>query len=165
MQFVGGTIRVTNAPFDIAWNGSTWTGLGNMGKIEQTQETSAAEVQGLRFEIAGPLSSYVSLALGEVLQGAPCLVYVCFFDANHVVVDAALEWSGRIDTMTVQDSAENSIIQVTAESRLADWQRPRVRRHTNEDLQIDYAGDLFYEYIPTLVDAEVVWPAAAWFKK
>ena len=34
MEFDSGTSRVTNAAYDITWNGSTWTGVGALGSFE-----------------------------------------------------------------------------------------------------------------------------------
>lgn len=165
MEFAGGTVYLTDAGVAVTWNGNTYTDVGNMGRMEPIRETATLEIVGVRFQLAGPLSAYVSAALQEHVQGKAARVYVAFFNASHVVVDAVLEWAGIIDTMAIDDSTENATITVNAESRLIDWQRPRERRHVHQDQQIDYPGDMFYEHVPNMVDAEIVWPAAAYFKK
>ena len=48
-------------------------------------------------------------------------------------------------------------ISVSAESRLAAWDRPNVRRYNHEDQQIDYPGDKFFEFVPQMVDRLLVW--------
>lgn len=165
MGFASGLIRVTDAAHSLSWDGNLYTGLGNLGQIDEIKETATGEVTGLRFQIAGPLSGYVSIALGEHVQGAPVTVRVAFFNETHVVVRAPIEWLGRVDTMTVADTPDNAIIQVTAESRVTDWQRPKERRHNLEDHHIEYPSDMFYEFLPTMVEKEIVWPAASYFHR
>jgi hypothetical protein len=163
--FASGTIRLTDAAHNLTWNSQTWTGLGNLGQMDSIKEASTGEVTGLRFQLAAPISGYLSIVLGEHVQGSPVTVYVGFCNSSHVVVRAPVEWTGRVDTMTVSDSGENSVIQLTAESRVADWQRPKERRHNLEDHRIDYADDRFYEFVPTMVEKEIVWPAASYFRR
>lgn len=166
MQFGSGTVYVTDLPYNIDWNGHTWTGLGHMGSIEAVRESAQAEATGLRFTLAGPIAAYLSLALNETLQGDPVLLYVAFFDANHQIIpDPVLEWSGRADTMQVVDASENSAISVTAESRYVDFARARVRRFTDPDQQAAYPGDKFFEYLPQMVEKTIIWPAASFFRK
>lgn len=165
LEFASGTIYLTDAGADVTWGGNTYTAVGNMGNMAPIRETSAPEAVGVRFELAGPLSGYVATALGEHVQGLAARIYVAFFNANHVVVDAVLEWLGRIDTMVIEDGVESARIIVNAESRLADWQRPKTRRHNAEDQHIDYPADEFYSFLPKMVEAEIVWPSASYFRQ
>ncbi len=166
IQFGGGTVRVTDAPYNITWSGNEFTGLGHLGQIEPIRESAEAEATGLRFTLAGPVSAYLSLALQEPLQGDPVLVYVAFFDANHqIIADPVLEWSGRADTMSVSDSADQSTITLTAESRFADFARARERRFSDADQQAAYPGDKFFEFLPQMAEKTIIWPAASFFRK
>jgi hypothetical protein len=101
-----------------------------------------------------------------IMQGKPVKVYVAFFDANETLIGTpAEEWAGLIDTMTTDDApgGESSIV-VTAESRYAQFARPRLRRHSDEDQQAAYAGDLFYQYAADMVEKSIVFPNREWFK-
>lgn len=166
MQFGSGTVYVSSLPYNIDWNGHTWTGLGHMGQIDTVRESAQGDATGLRFTLAGPIAAYLSIALNEQLQGDPILLYVALFDANNqIIADPVLEWSGRADTMQIVDGAENSAISVTAESRYADFARPRVRRFTDADQQAAYPGDKFFEFLPQMVEKTIIWPAASFFRK
>lgn len=166
MQFGSGTVRVTDLPYNITWGGNEFTGLGHMGQIESVRESAQAEATGLRFTLAGPIAAYLSLALNEELQGDPILLYVGFFGSDHqLIADPVLEWSGRADTMQVLDAGENSAISVTAESRYADFRRPRERRFSDADQQVFYPGDKFFEFLPQMTEKTIIWPAASFFRK
>jgi hypothetical protein len=166
MQFGSGTVRVTDLPYDIVHAGNIWTGLGHMGSIEPVRESAQSEATGLRFTLAGPIAAYLSLALQEQLQGDPVLLYVAFFDSNHqIIADPALEWSGRADSMSIQDGGENASISVSAESRFADFARPRIRRFSDADQQAAYPGDRFFEFLPQMVEKTLIWPARQFFER
>jgi hypothetical protein len=165
MQFATGTIYLTNAGRDIAWNGQTWLATRG-GNVESIREAATSEATGLRFSIAGPIGAYLSTALQEHVQGKPVKVYIAFFDSNEALIGTPVEeWSGLIDTMTVDDApgGESSIV-VTAESRYAQFARPRLRRHSDEDQQAAYPGDLFYQYAADMVEKSIVFPNREWFK-
>ena len=55
------------------------------------------------------------------------------------------------------DVGATATITVNAESRLADWDRPRVRRYNHEDQQIDYPGDMGFEFVPQMATKELRW--------
>lgn len=166
MQFGSGTVYVTDLPYNIEWNGQTWTGLGHLGQMDVIRESAESEATGMRFTLAGPVAAYLSLALQEQLQGDPILVRVAFFDENNqIIADPVIEWSGRADTMSVSEGADQATITVTAESRFADFARPRIRRFSDADQQASYPGDKFFEFLPQMVEKTIIWPAASFFKK
>lgn len=166
MQFASGTIYVTTAarreprltvPRHVARGGN----------VESIREAATNEATGLRFTLAGPIGAYLSAALSEHVQGKPVKVYVALFDANDNIIDGAVEeWGGLTDTMTVEEGGgDTSTIIVSAESRYAQFARPKISRHNDADQQAVYAGDLFYKYAPGMVERSLVWPNREWFKR
>ena len=59
--------------------------------------------------------------------------------------------------MSVSEDAESASITLTAESRMIDLNRPRVRRYTPEDQKIDYPNDKGLDYVSSLQEAEISW--------
>jgi len=62
------------------------------------------------------------------------------------------------DPPTYSGSGSAQII-VTAESRLAGWERPKVRRFNDADQKKLYPTDRFFEGMVEGVEVEVVWPS------
>ena len=109
-----------------------------------------------RATIAGAEAN-VAVALGQVYQGRSCRLWMAPLTADHAVIDdPALVFWGRMDTMDIE-LGDTATITVAAESRLAAWDRPRVRRFNHEDQQIDHPGDQFFEFVPQMVDRQLVW--------
>ncbi|MEY2653658.1 MAG: hypothetical protein RLZZ524_686 [Pseudomonadota bacterium] len=157
MDFSSGFLRVNNSAVDITWNSYEWLGVGQLGSIDTIKEGAGLEAHGLSFRISGVPQANVAVALTQDYQGRDCRVYLAPLTAAHaVIVDPVLVWSGRLDTMDI-NLGKTATITVAAESRLADWDRPRVRRYNQEDQQIDYPDDLGFEFVPQMVDKQIVW--------
>jgi hypothetical protein len=158
MDFPSGFLRVNNSAVTFPWNGYNWLGLGNLGGIDAIKEGASLESRGLAFRLSGVPPANISFALGQQYQGRACNVWFAPLDpATHAVVaDPVLIFSGRLDTMSIE-LGETATITVTAESRLADWARPRVRRYNHDDQQIDYPGDKGFAFVTSIVDKELRW--------
>ena len=157
MDFSTGFLRVNNSGVTFPWNGYDWLGVGRLGSIDPIKEGAGLEANGLAFRISGVPTANIALALGTYYQGRSCKVWAAPLTAEHAVIaDPVLVFWGRLDTMDIE-LGETATITVNAESRLADWDRPRVRRYNQEDQQIDYPDDLGFEFVPGLVDKQIVW--------
>jgi hypothetical protein len=62
-----------------------------------------------------------------------------------------------MDVLKINEQAETSTIELAVENRLISFDRANERRYTHEDQQIDYAGDLGFEFIPDLQDKPIIW--------
>jgi hypothetical protein len=169
MMFDATPMRVCSAPYSIQWNSFTWTGLGNLGTVEEVREAEGGEVSGLAFTLTGVPTSMIATALGEKYQRRVVNVYVGFLNLpqHGLLADPVLEWSGLIDTMAVVDEARSgaATIRVTAENELYDFARPAPLFWTDEDQQRLYPGDTGLRFAKQLTDRQIVWPAADFFKR
>jgi hypothetical protein len=72
-----------------------------------------------------------------------------------IIADPIGPFRWRIDTMAIE-KGKTATITLTAENRLADWDRARIRRWTDEDQKADYPTDRFFEFIPELQEKEII---------
>jgi hypothetical protein len=157
MDFPSGFLRVNNSAITVAWNGYDWLGVGRLGSIDAISEGIALEARGLAFRISGVPPEHVSIALGTQYQGRDCKVWFAPLTEDHVpIADPVLAFHGRLDVMDIELGA-SATITVSAESRLADWDRPRVRRYNAEDQAIDDPTDKGFEFVPQMVEKELRW--------
>lgn len=157
LDFSSGFLRLNNSGVSFDWNGYTWTGIGKLGGIEPVKETADLQALGVAMHILGIDPAIIAIALGTQYQGRSCKLWAAPLTAAHaIIVDPVLIFWGRMDTMSI-DLGETATITVNAESRLADWDRPRVRRYNHEDQQIDYPGDLGFEFVPQMVEKQLLW--------
>lgn len=156
--FTGGTLRLWTGVGPISWNGQTWTGAGNLMGVSPPTETIDVRAQGITCTLSGMPSSLISTALGQARLGQAGKVWLGVMDAaGAVIADPYLAFEGRLDVPGIEDAGASCTISVNYESRLIDLQRPRERRWTDDDAQIDFAGDRGFEYVPALQDQVLTW--------
>jgi len=157
-EFTGGTLRLWSGVGTISWNGQSWTGAGSLLGFGQIQETTEIRASGTTISLNGISSSLISIALAQCRQGLSGRVWLGGLDAsNAVIADPYMAFEGRLDVPEISDEGETCTISISYESRLIALERPRDRRVTHEDQQIDYPGDLFREYMVSLQDKVLNW--------
>lgn len=157
MQFDSGFLRLWSGRGDLEFNSETYLGVGDMGRLSQVEEGIEQRAFGITFELSGIPASFVSLALSEELQNRKAEFWLGFFDDDYVLItDPILVFRGRMDTMDVQ-IGETATIAVTVESRLIDWNRPRIRRYTDADQQERFPGDKGFQFMSDASEREINW--------
>lgn len=157
LDFQSGFVRVNSSPSSIVIEGNEYLGVGSLGKISAVQEGSDQQAYGITLTLSGIPSELISIALGEHYQGRSCRVLLALLDENHqVIASPTILWSGRMDTMDIE-LGESATISVTAESRLVDWERARIRRYTSEDQRAEHPDDKGFEFVPRMQEKELIW--------
>jgi hypothetical protein len=103
-------------------------------------------------------AALVTKALDEVRQGKPGTVWFGARDSTGAIIaDPAICYAGRMDVGRIHEAGDESSIMVSFESRYRSLQIPRVRRFTHEDQQIDWPGDLGFQYMTEIVHGGESW--------
>lgn len=157
LDFSTGLVYFTNASYAFNWDGHEWLGLGRVLKIDPVEESGAFRANALQLELSGVPLDLISVALATYYQGRDARVWVAPLDDNYqVLADPKLMWIGRMDTMSIV-RGQQGIIRLTAESRLADLERPRVRRYNSADQKKVYPGDDGLQFVEQMVEKELIW--------
>lgn len=124
LQFPGGGVALNTSNTDLTWAGITYKGAGALGEVNGIED-SPGEIKGLRLTLSGVLSEYLAMALdaSNTVQGTPVFTRTAILDSNYQIVDAPLDWQGRLDTMSIEENGDTCTIQVTAESTAVDLLR------------------------------------------
>ena len=158
LDYVSGIVRASSADRDITYDGETYIGLGNLGTVSKVEETAEVKASGVTCTLSGIPSDFISNALNENYQGRDARIYLGLLNNSYtLIVDPILVFRGRMDTQDIR-LGRDATISVNIESRLVDWERPRVRRYTNEDQQNQYSGDKGLEFVSQMVEKEIIWP-------
>lgn len=161
LDFPSGFVRANTSAVNLEWDSHTWYGVGNVGGVDVIAEHSDLQMTGVSLSLTGIPSEMIARVMGEHYQGRSCKLWFAPLDDNYIVLaDPVLVFSGRIDASDIQ-LGDTAAISVTAESRLTDWERPRVRRYTNEDQLAEYPGDRGLEYVAQMVEKTLVWGRTA----
>ncbi len=158
LEYESGIVTASSADRDFDFNGETYVGLGNLGTISKIEEAAEVRAMGVTCTLTGIPSDFISAELGENYQGRDARIYLGFLDSSYsLIAEPLLVFQGRMDTQDIR-LGKDATVSVNIESRLVDWDRPRVRRYTNEDQQNQYPGDKGLEFVSQMVEKEIVWP-------
>jgi hypothetical protein len=149
-------LRLWSGVGSISWNGNTWTGAGRLLGVSPIGETTDVVAKGATVSLSGMPSDLISTALGNARHGRKGRVWLGAMDgAGAVIADPFLSFEGLLDVPDIEDSGETCTISIAYESRLVELKRPRERRYTHEDQQIDYPGDLGFNFVPSIQDINI----------
>lgn len=154
LEFDSSTVYISGCDFDVIYDGQTWSSLRGLGSIDPIVE-SADEIPGLTFTLSGVPNEAIIHAQTEHYRGRRVTVLWAFFDGDIPRVDSSC-WQGRMDVPIITRGTDTCTIQVTAENRMIDWQRPRGLIFNHADQQRFAPGDNFFLGIESMVDREVV---------
>ncbi len=139
---------------------NTYLGAGNLGKVSSISESSNLRADGVQLTLSGIASDVISAAF-EKAQGRDGTVWLGALDNNYVLVeDPSIIFKGLIDNATIA-IGETGTVQLNVENRMIEWQRPKIKRYTNEEQQAAFSGDKFFEFVNQTVDKELFWGAKA----
>lgn len=152
-----GMLRVALTDRTITFDSADYVGGAGAVKISPINEPTDLSVPGVVVELSGLNTDYVDLAMNEAVQGRKITLYLGFLDASYALIaDPLVLFAGRMDTMDIRLGA-TATISVRAESRLADWNRPRVRRYTHQDQIARFPSDKGLEFVAQTTEREIVW--------
>ena len=162
-EFDSGLVRITSAPYDVPYDldkdgeAEVWVTTLGMGQASGIEEGTETQSYGMSCKLPGIPEEAVRLALAENPQGRKAFFWKAFLDADHrIIPDPVLIFAGRMDTMPLEIGALSELT-LNIESRLADWDRPRVRRYNDADQQAEYPGDLGLQYVEQMVEKVLDW--------
>ncbi len=159
LDFPSGMARWNASPMDITFGGVTFLGVGMLGSISVTEESAELRAYGLTLVLSGIPRDAITLALIQGYQGRRGTVWeVPLNPVTHAVLARPVViFRGRMDTMDIE-LGDAALVRVALENRLADWERPRMQRYTDEDQRARYPDDGGFRFVSAMTEKEIVWP-------
>jgi len=152
-----GAVRLTTAAGSMSWNSEDWLGVGALGRIGEIEETGSLQANGVEMSLSGINPDIVPAVLAGSYQGRACRVWLGFLtDSYQLVASPILLFAGILDQLSIE-LGESASITAQAQSRLADWERPRVQRYTDASQRMLFAEDRFLEGVNAAANMELVW--------
>lgn len=159
MELDSGDVRLWNGKGSIDFNSETYTGLGDFGQISEIVSSIDTRPFSISFEVSGIIGTndMIAEAEAEDIIGRAITIWVGYLDDNYdIVADPTIEFRGRLDTMPII-LGETLTVGITAESRLADWYRSKIRRFTDGDQKQEFPSDKGYEFSIVGLSREIIW--------
>jgi hypothetical protein len=158
LDFQSGAVYANSTGFPIFWDGQEWDGVGQLGAIGPIEESIESKSTGLALTLSGVDAENLAKAIGDRYQGRTGRVYIALLDnAYEIIGEPVLSFEGPMDSMPVKVAGETISITVNITDGRADWEQPRTVRYTNEDQQARYPGDKGFEFVPQMVEKNIIW--------
>lgn len=156
--FDSGDLNLWNGIGTLTVSSTDYVGAGTLLAIGEIAESSELQANGLTVTLSGITDPLLSKARDEDYQGRELKVKLGAMDSSNGVISSPVTvFSGFMDTMVINDSAETATIQIAVENRLIEFERTRIRRYTAEDQKIDYPNDKGLEFVAELAEKEIIW--------
>jgi len=148
------TLRLWTGVGELDYQGNSWYGAGTMLGVEAVEETTEISAKGATISLSGVPAEVLSLALNEPYQGRKANIYFGTFNGGASLSEI---FSGYMDQMNIEETANTCTISLTLENKLVDLERPRVSRFTSSYQKSVYSGDRGFDFVEDLQDKEIVW--------
>jgi hypothetical protein len=166
LAFASGAVRLNGSPANISIGGNEFLGVGGLGAISTVQEDTELRSYDLTVSLSGIPRDMVATALAEPYQNLPGTVWEVVLnpDTWRPINTPILIFRGRMQVMTVS-LGQSATVAIVLENRLADWERPRVRRYTDEDQRTVAPSDNGLRFVAATAEKQLIWPAASWWDR
>ena len=141
------------------WNGTsrTWSGLGDFGSISQIEEGSQISPYKVDLVLSGIDATIANAHLQDDTILRDVYLSIGFIGLDReVLADPHPMWQGKVDDVQVA-IGDQSVIRVSCESHLTAFEKTNGRLQNDADHQSEFSGDLFYKYLPQMVEAKFRW--------
>jgi len=157
-DFPSGHSRVWSGMGDLTFGGNTYSGLGQLGKIEVPTEGVGLDAQTKKYQCSGVDPALMLESDIDYSYGRSVTEYFGFFDTEtgKLVAVPEINWEGRIDSIRRVDGKE-PIIEVSAEHRMVLLQRNDLWRYTQEHQDQFYPGDNGFDQVTVIQLKKVIW--------
>lgn len=182
LDFDSGPLYMWTGYGNLIIGDKTYIGAGQLLNISSVSETTEMEAKGATITVSGIPSSFLSVALQEPYQGRECRIFFAvtvgeelqlesgdfiLTEAGDIILteDSGVQltevFSGELDQMNIEESAETAVVSVTAENVLVKLERPVVRRFSDQDQKSRFPNDKGLEFVAGLQDKEILWGRVA----
>lgn len=165
MELDSGTLYIQDSIGTFTWadpdDGSQdWLGVGDFGGIGAVNENREMSGYELVIILSGIDASLMNEVLEQPYQGRSITIYFGTIDLDTGALIATPNeiWAGVMDVVRISlGVGEANAIEITCESEFAKLDDINGRTFSDSDLQNEYAGDTFLQYLSAMEDANVVW--------
>ncbi|MBB6144709.1 hypothetical protein HNQ77_002665 [Silvibacterium bohemicum] len=158
ITFKSQTVYVSSTPFNLAWNGQTWLGVGDLASLSTVNEGTDIQAYGTSVTLSGIDPNLLKESLTDIQLGATANLYLAFLDPNNNIIGTpTCMFGGWVDQPSITPGVDSITISLALESSMINLQRGQMRRLTNADQQIDFPTDISMIWVPQLNFLALKW--------
>ncbi len=165
LGFPSGAIALNNSTWTLEWLSVSYLKGYGIGSISPVTDRPG-ELQGLKLSLAAGDDARIALALDSAneVQGSQIVLRTALVElVNYTILEAPIEWQGKMDTMTISEDNSAAVINVSCESKGVDLLRGTPSFYADPDQRRIDAADGAFRFVVDQVGKRVVWPARSYF--
>ena len=155
---------LTNAPWDIIYDGITYYAAGNMLELDGVEENVGFEIESLTINIGGidPLPGdgdpFIKKILSSDYVERNVTITRVYYDVDGGVVDGVVLYSGFINTASAASGLgpDGAAVSIQTSNNWTDFAKLSGRQTNDTSQQAVFPGDLGFEYAKE-VQKQVEW--------
>jgi hypothetical protein len=165
LNFDSGTIYLHDSIGTFIWSdpvdgSQNWLGVGDFGGISTVQESTQMSGFEITLVLSGLDAGLMNAVMLQDFQGRGVTSYLGALDIETgLLLDTPNEiWSGEMDVARLSlGAADQNAIEIICESDFSKLDDINGRTFSDSDLQAEFTGDTFLQYMTAMEDTNVVW--------
>lgn len=158
MQLNGITVRLTEAMFNVEYDGDTYLGNGVLLDIDGAKETSELSVNSTSITFTAAEQSIVALMLQNNQIERPVRIFRAYLDdKGNTIGVVQLTW-GTTTSFTINDDEDSTEIQIEVAGPFSDWEKKSGRASSDGSMRKYFPNDPSMEFA-SQVQTELEWGA------
>jgi len=149
-------IRLTDHHVNVTFNSESYEAGGSFISLDSTTETGQLQVDQLLLGFSNVTDQVRALVQDGSFTDKNVEVYLAYFDANDAIVGAISYFTGQIQNVSIDESINNSIINLSVASHWANWNLAKGRHFTDQSQRAFSANDAGLEFA-TQAKSNVRW--------
>jgi hypothetical protein len=150
------TIRLTDWYSNVTYNSNSYEAGGSFLSVDTTTETGQLQVDEINLGFSNITDEVRSLVQDGSFTDKTVEIYIAYFNEDETIVGAINFFTGQIRNVSIQESIDNSILNMTVASHWANWNLTKGRHYSDESQQGFSTGDKGFEFA-TQVKSDVRW--------
>lgn len=157
LAFPTGNVRVHNSVGTKSFGGNDYLGVGGFGTISAMEESIDLVDNPIQISLSSITPEIINAVRTDDIYGRDADIYLGALDQDGELLGTPTNWiSGYMEQAAVQVGEENAVT-IQVQTRAAKLKQQNNKRWTIEEHQVEFPGDLFLEFLPSLQEAQANW--------
>ena len=157
LAFPSGTVFIHNGVGTFSFAGDDYLGVGAFGSISVMEDTIDIVGKPISLTLSSIVPEIIDAVTTEQIFGKDADIYIGVLNADGVLQGTPDNWfSGHMEKVVILLGNKDGV-KLTLQSRASRVRLRNNKRYTSEDQQDEHPGDLFFEFLPSLMEKVVNW--------
>jgi len=146
------TYNLTDHPVALAYNGVIYTSSSVLLEVGQAAESQELRINDMNIMLSGAEQTFIASFLNDNnFTGDKVTIYRAVVQGANTVIGGMTYFEGRISAYAIEESDDESKVEVTVTSHWADFEKTNNRKTNSNSQQLHFPNDLGFQYASKIV--------------